>query len=105
MEDTIYIPVMEIHDRVERLERAGKIKELRESVGRTREAFASYTGIPLSSIENWESGRKTVPTDILHMLYYRIQYDILLGRKPSVWNKPLRQRVDVFAKPLFMYFV
>ena len=43
MEETIYIPMMEIHDRVERLERAGQIKELRESVGRTREAFASYT--------------------------------------------------------------
>ena len=26
MEETIYIPMMEIHDRVERLERAGKIK-------------------------------------------------------------------------------
>ena len=58
MEETIYIPMMEIHDRIERLERARQIKELRESVGRTREAFAVYTGIP----------------------------------------------VDVFAKPLFMYF-
>ena len=104
MEETIYIPMMEIHDRIERLERARQIKELRESVGRTREAFEVYTGIPLSSIEDWESGRETVPTDILHMLFYKIQCDILLGRKPSVWNKPLRQRVDVFAKPLFMYF-
>ena len=37
MEDTIYIPMMEIHDRVERMERAGQIKELREHADKLSE--------------------------------------------------------------------
>ena len=40
---------------------ANKIKELRESTGMSRKEFSEHTGIPVRTLEDWETARRTPP--------------------------------------------
>ena len=48
---------------------AKKIRELRENVGENRTEFSKHTGIPVRTIEDWESGRRTPPEYIIGAAY------------------------------------
>lgn len=39
---------------------AQRIQDHRENLGMTRDAFSRQTGIPVSSLRSWETGRKTI---------------------------------------------
>ena len=56
---------------------AKKIRELRESVGENRTEFSKHTGIPVRTIEDWESGRRTPPEYIPRLLAYQLEYEKL----------------------------
>ena len=57
-----------------------KIRELRESVGENRTEFPKHTGIPVRTIEDWESGRRTPPEYIPRLLAYQLKYEELTGK-------------------------
>lgn len=52
------------------------VKELREKSGFTQSDFASYFGIPLRTIENWETesnyGRKP-PIYLIELMYFKLK--------------------------------
>ena len=56
---------------------AKRIRELRESVGENRTEFSKHTGIPVRTIEDWESGRRTPPEYIPRLLAYQLKYEEL----------------------------
>ena len=56
---------------------AKKIRELRESVGENRTEFSKHTGIPVRTIEDWESGRRTPPEYIPRLIAYQLEYEKL----------------------------
>ena len=56
---------------------AKMIRELRESVGENRTEFSKKTGIPVRTIEDWESGRRTPPEYIPRLLAYQLKYEEL----------------------------
>ena len=56
---------------------AKKIRELRESVDENRTEFSKHTGIPVRTIEDWESGRRTPPEYIPRLLAYQLEYEKL----------------------------
>ena len=56
---------------------AKKIRELRESVGENRTEFSKHAGIPVRTIEDWESGRRTPPEYIPRLLAYQLKYEEL----------------------------
>ena len=55
-----------------------EIKELRLKTGMTQKEFAEYFGIPIDSIQNWETDYrkppKYLPTLIKTILEYREKY-------------------------------
>lgn len=55
-----------------------EIKELRLRTSMTQKEFAEYFGIPVDSIQNWETEYrkppKYVPSLIKRILYYREKY-------------------------------
>lgn len=59
---------------------AEKITELRESVGENRTEFSKHTGIPVRTIEDWESGRRTPPEYIPRLIAYQMEYEKLVKK-------------------------
>ncbi len=53
------------------------IKELRNRTGLNRKDFSLYIGIPLRTIEDWESGRRTPPEYIPRLISYQLKYEEL----------------------------
>ena len=51
-----------------------QIRSIRESTGLSRIAFCKKYDIPLRTMEEWESGRRTPPEYIPRMLYYYVRY-------------------------------
>ena len=60
---------------------AKKIRELRESVGENRTEFSKHIGIPVRTIEDWESGRRTPPEYIPRLLAYQLKYEEIVNRQ------------------------
>ena len=57
------VPVTDFLDGYDRFLYEGQVMQIRtyrERLGMGRKAFAKHTGIPLSSIRAWETGKKTV---------------------------------------------
>ena len=50
-------------------ENVKKLKELRTSIGMSQASFAKEFGIPVRTIEDWESGKRTVRDYIVDLLY------------------------------------
>ena len=59
---------------------AKRIRELRESVGENRTEFSKHTGIPVRTIEDWESGRRTPPEYIPRLIAYQLEYEKLVKK-------------------------
>ena len=57
-----------------------EIKEIREYTDLTQKEFSKETGIPLRTIEDWESGRRKPPKYIVHMLHY-----IFITKNATEW--------------------
>lgn len=57
---------------------ARQIKELRESVGENRREFSEHIGIPIRTLEDWESGRRTPPEYLPRLIAYQLKYEKLM---------------------------
>lgn len=56
---------------------ANKIKELRESTGMSRKEFSEHTGIPVRTLEDWETARRTPPEYIPRLIAYQLKFEQL----------------------------
>lgn len=52
-----------------------EIKEMRELLGISRAEFSRRYGIPLRTLENWESGKRTPPPYVINLLERIIKED------------------------------
>ena len=59
---------------------AEQMRTFREKTGMTRTDFSSHLGIPLRTIEDWESGRRTPPEYIPRLISYALKYEELVKR-------------------------
>ena len=59
---------------------AKKIRELRENVGENRTELSKHTGIPVRTIEDWESGRRTPPEYIPRLIAYQMEYEKMVKK-------------------------
>ena len=60
---------------------AKKITELREETGENRKEFSAHTGIPVRTLEDWETGRRTPPGYIPRLIEYQIRYEKLIKKR------------------------
>lgn len=52
------------------------VKEMREKLGLTQEAFSRRYNIPKRTIENWESGKSKPPIYVMEMLEKSVQHHV-----------------------------
>lgn len=52
-----------------------EIKEMRELLGISRAEFSRRYGIPLRTMEDWESGKRTPPPYVINLLERIIKED------------------------------
>ena len=70
-----------------RMDIASRVKELRESVGKTAEETAVHLGIGLQEYLNYESGGLDVPISVLYELagHFGVDLtDLLTGKSPNL---------------------
>jgi len=70
-----------------RMDIASRVKELRESVGKTAEETAAHLGIGLQEYLNYESGGLDVPISVLYELagHFGVDLtDLLTGKSPNL---------------------
>ena len=63
------------------MDSADKIRRLREQTGMTRKDFSIHIGIPLRTIEDWETGRRRPPEYIPRLIEYQLKYEELIEKK------------------------
>ena len=54
-----------------------RIYELRRKTGMNRREFFEVYGIPVRTMEEWESGRRTPADYIVRLLAYAIEFDLV----------------------------
>ena len=59
------------------MDKAAKIKELRESTGMNRRKFCEYFKIPYRSMSEWERDGRHAPEYLIRLLDYYIQVEML----------------------------
>jgi len=65
------------------MEMKDKIRELRDKTGLSRKKFSEKYGIPVRTLEEWESGRRTPPEYVVRLLGYVIEFDLISERGPG----------------------
>ena len=53
------------------------IKEIRHLTGMTQAQFGTFLGIPMRSIQNWETGQRKCPDYLVELIRYRMDYIIM----------------------------
>lgn len=51
------------------------IKAARTEAGLTQKAFCEYFHIPLRTYEDWEAGRRKMPSYVLRMILYQLRME------------------------------
>ena len=59
------------------MDKAAKIKELRESTGMNRKEFCEYFKIPYRTMSEWERAGRHAPDYLIRLLDYYIQVEML----------------------------
>lgn len=57
-----------------------RVLEIRRRTGMSRKDFSDRTGIPVRTLEDWESGRRNPPAYVPRLLEYQIRYEELLRK-------------------------
>ena len=59
------------------MDKAAKIKELRESTGMNRKEFCEYFKIPYRTMSEWERDGRHAPDYLIRLLEYYIRVEML----------------------------
>jgi len=62
------------------INKAEKIKELRERMGMNRKEFCDYFDIPYRTVQDWESGKREMPDYVLRLLWYKAGIEKLIQK-------------------------
>ena len=73
------------------MEKAKKIKELRESTGMNRKEFCEYFQIPYRTVSEWERDGRHAPDYVIRLLEYYIRMEKLMK---SAGAEPEDERVQ-----------
>ena len=66
------------------MESTNQIKELRSQTGMSQKEFAEHLGIPLRTIENWESGKRNPPDYLPRLISYQLKYEAITNEAKTI---------------------
>ena len=67
--------------REEVIHQVAQLKKLRNEIVLNRREFSEYLGIPLRTMEEWESGRRKMPEYLLRLITYKIEMDVIKNQR------------------------
>ncbi len=76
------------------MEKAKKIKELRESTGMNRKEFCDYFEIPYRTVTEWERDNRHAPDYLIRLLEYYIQMEKLQIRTGKKSEKVSEKKAE-----------
>lgn len=56
---------------------AKEIKNIRTRTGLSQQKFSELTGIPVRTLENWESGARSCPGYTVRLLEYYVEHELI----------------------------
>lgn len=56
------------------------IKQLRPLSGMTQKQFSEYFGIPLRTLEDWETGKSECKSYIISLIEYKLKNEGIIGK-------------------------
>ncbi|MBO4839214.1 MAG: DNA-binding protein [Lachnospiraceae bacterium] len=65
------------------MDKAAKIKELRESTGMNRKEFCEYFKIPYRTMSEWERDGRHAPDYLIRLLDYYIRVEMLKQKEAT----------------------
>ena len=51
------------------------VKEIRKSTGLSQSKFCEVLGIPIRTLQKWETGERKCPEYVVELIAYRVEYD------------------------------
>lgn len=57
------------------------IKEIRASTGLSQARFCEVLGIPVRTLQKWETGERACPDYVVKLIAYRVQHDGSIGKE------------------------
>ena len=63
------------------------LKKIRKDAGMNRREFSDYMGIPLRTLEEWESGRRKMPDYVLRLITYHTKMELFLKKKGITYEE------------------
>lgn len=60
------------------MSKQNEILELRKETGMNRSEFCNYYGIPYRTVQDWESGKRTMPDYVLRLMRYKAEVEQIL---------------------------
>lgn len=74
------------------------IKELRSRCNMTQKVFAEYTGIPIDTLRNWETGKSKPPEYVLNLLGIAVTVELEKKSKNYGTERRLTEYFNRFEK-------
>lgn len=68
------------------------LKSIRSELGMNRTQFSEYMEIPLRTLEEWEAGRRKMPSYVLRLILYYTKIEKLMRDKEKL------TREDIYGK-------
>lgn len=63
------------------MDKAEKVKQLRESTGMNRKEFCEYFDIPYRTVSEWENDGRHAPDYVIRLLEYYIRMEKMVKEK------------------------
>ena len=57
------------------------LKDARKKAGMTQREFSAYFGIPYRTLQQWEQGKRQIPSYLLRLMLYKLGMDRILEKK------------------------
>lgn len=65
--------------------------ELRTSIGMNRKEFCEYFEIPYRTVQDWETGKRTMPAYLFRLMKYKVEMERVYGRNSEILKKDAKE--------------
>lgn len=64
-----------------------ELLELRKSTGMNRREFCEYFKIPYRTVQDWEAGKREMPSYLFRLMKYKIEMEHLVRKSSGIFDK------------------
>ena len=76
--------MLKMRRRVDTMDIAEEVRNLRSEMGLNRKEFCDYFQIPYRTMTDWEAGRRKMPAYLLRLMEYKVRMEQLNTEKKGL---------------------